>query len=88
MDVDIGHRLATGGLLLAFLVLDSESELLAQREGGAFWGPFAHGGSHGASTAPSGCAPGYITRDPRCDRPARQATKPQHKSSGNQLARP
>ena len=41
--------LTTGGLLLAFLVLDSASEVLAQREGGAFWGPFAHGGSHGAS---------------------------------------
>jgi hypothetical protein len=29
--------LATGGVLLAFLVLDSASEVLAQREGGAFW---------------------------------------------------
>jgi hypothetical protein len=80
--------LATGGLLLAFLVLDSAREVVAQREGGAFWGPFAHGGSHGASTAPSGCAQGYITRDQRCDQPTRQATKPRAKRLGKQLARP
>jgi hypothetical protein len=35
--------------LLAFLVLDSASEVLPQREGGAFWGPFAHGRSHGTN---------------------------------------
>ena len=49
--------LTTGGLLLALLVLDSASEVLAQREGGAFWGAFSRGGSHGASMFPSGCAP-------------------------------
>ena len=67
------HKLATGGLLLAFLVLDSASEVLAQREGGAFWGPFAHGGSHGASTAPSGCAPGIYHAGPEV-RPSRRGT--------------
>jgi hypothetical protein len=60
--------LTTGGLLLALLVLDSASEVLAQREGGAFWGPFAHGGSHGAFMFPSGCAPGYILRPGGCER--------------------
>jgi hypothetical protein len=33
----------------------------AQREGGAFFGPFAHGSSAGAATGPSGCVAGYIT---------------------------
>jgi hypothetical protein len=36
--------LATGGLLLALLVLDGSNELLAQREGGAYWGAFSRGG--------------------------------------------
>jgi hypothetical protein len=60
--------LTTSGLLLALLVLDSASEVLAQREGGAFWGPFAHGGSHGASMFPASCAPGYIPRPGGCER--------------------
>jgi hypothetical protein len=79
--------LTTGGVLLALLVLDSASEVLAQREGGAFWGPFAHGGSHGASTAPSGCARGYISRDPRCDRPARPTTSTRQ-AKRRQVVRP
>jgi len=60
--------LTTGGLLLAFLVLDSSNELLAQREGGAYWGAFSRGGSSGASMFPSGCAPGYILRPGGCER--------------------
>jgi hypothetical protein len=63
------HKLLlTTGLLLALLVLDSGSEVLAQREGGAFWGAFSRGGSSGASMFPSSCAPGYVLRPGGCER--------------------
>jgi hypothetical protein len=73
--------------LLAFLILDSAgSRALAQREGGAFWGPFAHGGSHGAATGAPGCAPGYITRNPRCDQMIRPGvSRPRAKSSTGEV---
>jgi hypothetical protein len=36
---------------------------VAQREGGAFFGPFASGNSSGGNfSGPPGCAPGYITK--------------------------
>jgi hypothetical protein len=44
----------------------------AQREGGAFFGPFATGNSSGGNFGPTGCVPGYIT-GPRCN----QAPVPQ-----------
>ena len=76
--------LATGGLLLAFLVLDSASEVLAQRGGGAYWGPFSRGNSSGASTFPSGCASGYILRPGGCERltkPAPAASRKRYRRS-------
>jgi hypothetical protein len=63
------HKLLlVAGLLFALLVLDSSKEVLAQREGGAFWGAFSRGNSIGASLFPSGCAPGYILRRGGCER--------------------
>jgi hypothetical protein len=60
--------LPVAGLMFAVLVLDSATEVLAQREGGAFWGAFSRGDSSGASMFPPGCAPGYILRPGGCER--------------------
>jgi hypothetical protein len=47
------HKLLpVAGLLFALLVRDSSNEVLAQREGGAFWGAFSRGNSSGASMFP------------------------------------
>jgi hypothetical protein len=59
----IMHKLllATGGLLLTLLVLDSASEVLAQREGGAFWG-HSHMAAHTAPQQHLLAAPRDISR--------------------------
>jgi len=52
---------------------------LAQREGGAFFGPFATGNSSGGNFGPTGCVPGYITKDPRCNQGAPVSQKVRRK---------
>jgi hypothetical protein len=56
--------LATGGLLLALLVLDSSNELLAQREGGAYWGAFSRGAQAAPPCFPLAARPHAAEADP------------------------
>jgi len=70
----IGLRRSKMRTMIALVILLMlGSPALAQREGGAFFGPFATGNSSGGNFGPTGCVPGYITNNPRCN----QAPAPQ-----------
>jgi hypothetical protein len=58
-------------ICLALTVTTAE----AQREGGAFFGPFASGNSSGGNFSATGCAPGYIVKHPRCNQPLQNKQK-------------
>jgi len=58
-------------ICLALTVTTAE----AQREGGAFFGPFASGNSSGGNFGATGCVPGHIVKHPACNQPPQNQQK-------------
>jgi hypothetical protein len=59
-------RFVPKAVVLGTLVVASAGTAFAQREGGAFWGPFSHGSSMGAGQVVPRCYSGWIMHDARC----------------------